>query len=74
MNNCVGCFHRNPMFLNKMYQEHPNKIEWFAKMEEVHSPKTFRKDVTFKEIMNYNPQSELSFDDFSECDSGYCGL
>jgi len=73
-NNCVGCFHRNPMFLNKMYQEHPNKIEWFAKMEEVHSPKTFRKDVTFKEIMNYNPQAELSFDDFSECDSGYCGL
>lgn len=73
-NNCVGCFHRSPMFLNKMSQEHPNKIEWFAKMEEVNAPNTFRKDVTYKEIQQYNPQSELSFDDFAECDSGYCGL
>jgi len=73
-NNCVGCFHRSPMFLNKMNQEHPNKIEWFAKMEEVNAPNTFRKDVTYKEIQQYNPQSELSFDDFAECDSGYCGL
>jgi hypothetical protein len=73
-NNCVGCFHRSPMFLNKMNQEHPNKIEWFAKMEEINSPNTFRKDVSYKEIMKYNPQSELSFDDFSECDSGFCGL
>ena len=73
-NNCVGCFHRSPMFLNKMSQEHPNKIEWFSKMEEVNAPNTFRKDVTYKEIKQYNPQSELSFDDFAECDSGYCGL
>ncbi len=73
-NNCVGCFHRSPMFLNKMNQEHPNKIEWFAKMEEVNAPNTFRKDVTYKEIQQYNPQSELSFDDFAECDSGFCGL
>ena len=57
-----------------MSQEHPNKIEWFAKMEEVNAPNTFRKDVTYKEIQQYNPQSELSFDDFAECDSGYCGL
>jgi len=73
-NNCVGCFHRSPMFLNKMNQEHPNKIEWFSKMEEVNAPNTFRKDVTYKEIQQYNPQSELSFDDFAECDSGFCGL
>lgn len=57
-----------------MNQEHPNKIAWFSKMEELNFPNTFRKDVTFKQIMNFNPQAELSFDDFSECDSGYCGL
>lgn len=73
-NNCVGCFHRSPLFLNKMYQQHPNKIEWFAKMEEMNKPNTFRKDVSYKQIMNFNPQSELRFDDFNECDSGYCGL
>lgn len=73
-NNCVGCFHRSPLFLNKMYQEHPNKIEWFAKQEEQNKPNTFRKDVTFKQIMKYAPQVEIGFDDFNDCDSGYCGL
>jgi len=73
-NNCVGCFHRNPMFLSKMNQEHPNKIEWFAKMEKKNSPNTFRKDVSYSEIIKYKPQLELSFKDFNECDSGFCGL
>ena len=73
-NNCVGCFHRSPLFLNKMTQEHKNKMEWFARIEEENSPNTFRKDVTYREIMNWKPQTELSFDDFDECDSGYCGL
>jgi len=73
-NNCVGCFHRNPMFLNKMSQEHPNKIDWFAKMEKQNTPNTFRKDVTYSEIIKYKPQIELSFEDFKECDSGFCGL
>ena len=73
-NNCVGCFHRSPLFLNKMSQEHKNKMEWFAKMEEQNKPNTFKKGITYKQIMNLNIQTELSFDDFSECDSGYCGL
>jgi len=73
-NNCVGCFHRSPLFLNKMYQEHSNKIEWFAKQEEQNKPNTFRRDVNFKQIMQFAPQSELSFEDFDECDSGFCGL
>lgn len=73
-NNCVGCFHRNPLFLNKMSQEHKNKMEWFARIEEENAPNTFRKDVTYRDIMNWNKQTQLSFDDFNECDSGYCGL
>jgi len=72
-NNCVGCFHRSPLFLNKMAQEHKNKMEWFAKMEEIGKGK-WKKEMTYKQIMNWNPQTELSFDDFNECDSGYCGL
>jgi len=73
-NNCVGCFHRNPMFLNKMSQEHPNKMEWFSKMEEQNKPNTFIKGLTYKKIISFAPQIEMSFDDFNECDSGYCGL
>ena len=33
MNNCVGCFHRNKLLLKKMYQKHPNKMNWFEKQE-----------------------------------------
>jgi len=72
-NNCVGCFHRNPMFLNKMAQEHKNKMEWFAKQENDSKYWKSKKEL-YKDIMNYKPQIELSFDDFNECDSGYCGL
>ena len=72
-NNCVGCFHRNPLFLKKMHMEHKNKIEWFNKMEK-ETKNTFIKDLSFEQIINFNPQSEMSFDDFDGCDSGYCGV
>jgi len=73
-NNCVGCFHRSPVFLSKMNQEHKNKMKWFANIEEENAPNTFRKDCTYNEIIKWKPQIEISFDDFNECDSGYCGL
>ena len=73
-NNCVGCFHRNPIFLRKMAEAHPNKMEWFAQQEELDRKGQWRSDVTYREIIKSQLQIELSFDDFSECDSGYCGL
>jgi len=73
-NNCVGCFHRQPMFLNKMANEHPNKMEWFSKQEKLNYPNTFKKGQTYDKIINYNSQIELEWDDFNDCDSGYCGL
>jgi hypothetical protein len=72
-NNCVGCFHRNPLFLNKMYQLHPNKIEWFAKQERTRNGKgTWRSDTTYDRIMKHRPQTELMFEDFGSCDTGGC--
>lgn len=72
-NNCVGCFHRNPLFLNKMAQEHKNKMQWFAKQES--EEKYWKnKKLLYKDIMKHKPQFELDFDDFNDCDSGYCGL
>ena len=73
-NNCVGCFHRNPMFLNKMAQEHPNKMEWFSKMEKMNKPNTFIKDLSYEKIISFKPQIEIEFEDFNDCDSGFCGL
>lgn len=73
-NNCVGCFHRNPIFLRKMAEDHPEKMEWFAKQEERERKGQWRSDVKYRDIIKAKLQMEFSFDDFSDCDSGYCGL
>jgi hypothetical protein len=72
-NNCVGCFHRSPIFLRKMFDWSPNKMEWFLKMENKGEYR-WRSEITYEKIKNHKLQHELSFDDFNECDSGYCGL
>lgn len=75
MNNCVGCFHKTPLLLKKMWEKHPNKLEWFARRErESDNNATWRSDVTYDEVKQWNAQFELFDDDFNECDSGYCGL
>jgi len=77
MNNCVGCFHRNEILLKKMFDKHPNKMQWFADQEKGRGVKGIWKHgtgVTYEKIKEYKLQVELFEDDFNECDSGYCGL
>ena len=75
MNNCVGCFHRNPILLNRMFKKHPNKMNWFASKEEGRDPRDgWKNHLRYKDIAKYKPQIELFDDDFNECDSGYCGI
>jgi hypothetical protein len=73
LNNCVGCFHRSPLLLRKMWDAHPNKLEWFKDMEDMKGAR-WKSEISYKQIKKHKLQHELSFDDFSECDSGYCGL
>lgn len=73
LNNCVGCFHRNPVLLRKMFDAHPEKMNWFAEQEKPNKG-TWRSDMAYKKIKQHKLQAVLSFDDFSDCDSGYCGL
>lgn len=73
LNNCVGCHWRNELLLAKMFREHPNKMEWFNNQEK-QSKGTFKTGITYDQIKNHPIQHELSFDDFSDCDSGYCGI
>ena len=73
INNCVGCFHRNEILLKKMWETHQNKMEWFEKQENK-GKGNWKENTNYKEIKNWKLQTELSFDDFDECDSGYCGL
>jgi len=77
MNNCVGCFHKNPLLIKKMHTKHKNKIEWFASKERIkHNKDVWYKDknLSFSEIIKWDNQTELFEDDFNDCDSGYCGL
>lgn len=73
MNNCVGCFHRSPIFLKHMSNKAPKQFEWFAKQER-NSKGTFKTGITYDKIKNHRTQLELFDTDFNECDSGYCGL
>ena len=54
MNNCVGCFHRNPVLLKLMSEKHPNKFNWFmeAEQETGYNTRTFKNGMTYKEIKN----------------------
>lgn len=76
-NNCVGCFHKNPVMLRYMFQEHPEKMEWFAEKEG--GKKGYWKTIDGK-VIAYNrikkmlPQMRLYENDFSPCDNGYCGI
>lgn len=72
-NNCVHCFHQNPLLLKKRHEMDPKKIEWAAKWEG-NGKHTWRSDVTYNQIINTELQLELSLDDFNDCDSGFCGL
>ena len=75
MNNCVGCFHKTPLLLRKMFDKHPKKLEWFAKRErESTNDAHWRSDLTYDEIKKWNLQNEIFDDDFNECDSGNCGI
>lgn len=77
MNNCVGCFHKNPLLIRKMYEKHKSKIDWFSSKERIkHNKDVWYKDknLSYNDIKLWSLQSELFEDDFNECDSGYCGI
>ena len=78
INNCVGCFHRSIPLLKKMWQTHENKMQFFSDLElnRKYPNDTLKANdkLKYQTIKDWNIQTELSFDDFSECDSGYCGI
>jgi hypothetical protein len=72
-NNCVGCFHRNEMFLKLMSEKNPKQFDWFIRQEQENNC-TFKNGVTYEKIKGHKLQTELFENDFNDCDSGYCGL
>ncbi len=73
LNNCVGCFHRNPILLRKQFEWHPAKMQWFANQEGGDNG-YWRDDFSYEKIAKHALHIELLPSDFSECDSGYCEI
>ena len=77
MNNCIGCFHRNEMLLRLMADKFPEKFDWFVRQETntyTRKPMTFKSGITYDRIRKFPLATSLDFDDFTDCDSGYCGI
>ncbi len=75
MNNCIGCFHRNEMLLRLMSEKFPEKFNWFVKQEgQGYKSRTFKNGITYAKIRQFPMAQTLDFDDFDDCDSGYCGI
>jgi hypothetical protein len=73
-NNCVGCVNRQPMMISHLTAYEKNKVEWFAKQEEL-TGNRFLSDVSFNQILKFSRQGVLfDDDDFTDCDSGGCGM
>lgn len=75
LNNCVGCFHRNPILLKFMSEKQPEKFQWFIDQEGCgYRTRTFKNGITYQKIKDHPMQIQFNYDDFDDCDSGYCGL
>lgn len=88
LNNCTGCFHRNATLLKKISIEHPNKFDFFIDQEKKKFDRIskkdssvkkyvyaqFKRDFRYQDIKEWKLQTELEWEDFDDCDSGYCGL
>ena len=79
-NNCVGCFHRNPVFLKHISSKSEKQYDWFVQQEKNSydsNSARWKTGMTYEEIKNAFTQLQMFDDDFDAgdgCDSGYCGL
>ena len=72
-NNCVGCFHRSELMLKHMSNKAEKQFNCFIEMERKNGC-TFKSGITYERIKSYKTQLELFDEDFTDCDSGYCGI
>ena len=73
--NCDGCFLKSEATLAMMWREHPDRMEWWSRMEDL-AGGSFHKSRTFKELGNFvQAQGDWIFDseDFlCQADGGEC--
>jgi hypothetical protein len=73
LNNCIGCFHRNPALLKVQSEMHPEKFNWFAS-QEGGKKGYWKKDVSYNRIKELNFSGNIFGDESEGCNSGWCGF
>lgn len=72
--NCVGCFHKSIQQLRKNWDEHPEKMQWFANQENQQGKKkgTWKEQMSYEQIKNVGLQLDFNFGEGSGCQGGFC--
>jgi 3'-phosphoadenosine 5'-phosphosulfate sulfotransferase (PAPS reductase)/FAD synthetase len=88
-NNCVTCFHNNPMLLHLVSKKFPEKYRWAEEWEKKKMSQKSKAGKSYGDWLRWRSdhdgtyedfrkhRTQLTLDDmegFSECDTGYCGL
>jgi hypothetical protein len=69
--NCVGCFWKPLQQLRKNWEDEPQKMRWFADMEEKLKRK-WKKEMSYDNIKKIGLQQEFFFGTGSGCQAGFC--
>jgi 3'-phosphoadenosine 5'-phosphosulfate sulfotransferase (PAPS reductase)/FAD synthetase len=69
--NCVGCFHKPFQQLRKNWDDEPEKMRWFAEMEDK-AQAQWKKEMSYLNAKNIGLQTDFFFGTGSGCQSGFC--
>jgi len=69
--NCVGCFWKPLQQLRKNWEDEPQKMRWFAEMEQLIKRK-WKKEMSYDNVKKIGLQQDFFFGTGSGCQAGFC--
>lgn len=65
LGNCDLCFLKGKNKIINILKQHPEKADWWITQEQKNNH-TFKKDISYKEMLNISKQDEFNFNDEQE--------
>ncbi len=69
--NCVGCFWKPIQQLRKNWENEPQKMRWFAEMEQK-MKRRFKSEMSYNTVKKIGLQTDFFFGTGSGCQAGFC--
>ena len=69
--NCVGCFWKELQQLRKNWDDEPQKMLWFMKMEKLLKRK-WKKEMSYEKVKTIGLQQDFFFGTGTGCQAGFC--